>query len=185
MTLRELLKTADLTKTYQYINDKDNGVEGNTHVDIATTVAAYSPVVKELLGKKKTTPFKYKFFVDEVEDWFDKKLYVDVSLLNPRYVKPALGLNPWGGGPGKKVPAGHYNCNSVKHNKRFAFGSTKWSELIDTEVINNTKYSNEAVLGEILWELTFYGWSEKKVKKTWNGISKQIEDVKNYIKNNN
>lgn len=182
MTFRELIKSVDLSKTYQHINDKDNGFEGNKHVELATTVAAYSKVVKELLGKKKTKPFKYKIFVDEAEDWFDKHKYIDVSLLNPRYVEPAAGLKPWGGGPGQKIPEGHYNCNAVKHNKHFAFGSVKWSEIIDTPVINDTDRSNEQILGEILWELTFYGWTEKRVKKTWDVIGQRVKEAKEDVK---
>lgn len=186
MTFRELLKTANLTATYQHINDKDNSYEGRPPIDVQITIDAYTKVVKELLGKKKTKPFKYKFYVSEDVDCFDKKQkHVNVSLFNPRYVAPAKGLKPWGSSRGEKVPEGYYNCNSNRHNKFFAFGSTKWSELIDTEIINTTQYSNERILAEILWELTFYGWSEKKVEQTWKGISKRVKEAKNDIKNGN
>lgn len=182
MTLRELLKTVDLKATYQYINDKDNGFEGQKPVLLSKTTITYSRVVKELLSNKKVKPFKYKICVDEVEDWFDKHKYIDVSLLNPRYVEPPAGFKPWGVSPGTKVPEGHYNCNAAKYNKRFAFGALKWSCLIDTPVIHNTNLSNEQVLGEILWELTFYGWTEKKVKKTWDVINQRVKEVKDDIK---
>jgi hypothetical protein len=181
MTFRELLKTADLDKTYQHINDKDNSYVRKTPILLSTTSLAYSKVVKELLSKKKTNPFKYKIFVDESEDWYDKQKYIQVSLLNPRYVEPPAGLKPWGGGPGQKIPEGYYNCNAVKHNRLFAFGPVKWSEIIDTPVINNIKYSNEKILAEILWELTFYGWTEKKVNNTLNNITKSINRSKKEV----
>lgn len=182
MTFRELLKTADLDKTYQYINDKDNGFEGQAPILLSKTSFAYAKVVKELLSKKKTKPYKYKIFVDDAEDWYDQHKYIDVSLLNPRYVAPSIGLKPWGGAPGQTVPKGYYNCNAIKHNKRFAFGFVKWSELIDTSVINNTDRSNDQILGEILWELTFYGWTEKRVEKTWNVIDQRVKEAKQEVK---
>lgn len=182
MTFRELLKTADLDKTYQHINDKDNGFEWQAPILLNKTSLAYSKVVKKLLNKKRTKPYKYKILVEEAEDWFDKHKYIDVSLLNPRYVEPPAGLKPWGGGPGQKIPEGHYNCNAVKHNRRFAFGLVKWSEIIDTPVINKTDRSNEQILGEILWELTFYGWTEEKVKKTWDVIDQRVKEAKEDIK---
>lgn len=182
MTFRELIQQSNLNETYVYINNKDNSYEGQPHVPIAKTVDVYSNVVKELLSKPKTKAYVYKFLVEEVEDWFDKTLYVDVSLLNPRYVAPDFNLKPWSGSRGQKVPPGHYNCNLSKYNRRLAFGTTSWSRLIDTPVINRTSYCNEYVLGEILWELTFYGWTEKKVKKTWDVIDKRIKKAKEDIK---
>lgn len=182
MTFRELLKSADLAKTYQYINDKDNGYVRKTPILLSRTSLAYSRVIKELLDKRKAKPFKYKILVELNEDWFDKQKYIDVSLLNPNYVEPASDLKPWGGGPGQKIPKGYYNCNAVRHNRRFAFGATKWSELIDTPIINNTDRSNEQILGELLWELTFYGWTEKTVKKTWSVIDKRLKEAKEDVK---
>jgi hypothetical protein len=54
--------------------------------------------------------------------------------------------------------------------------------LIDTPVVNNTNYSNERILAEILWELTFYGWTEKKVAKTWEDIGGKIKQAKKEFK---
>lgn len=182
MTLRDLIHQSDITHTYIFINNKDNSYEGRPHVSITQTIIAYSAVLNELLSLEMTKAYRYKFLVEEVTDLIDKTSYVDVSLLNPRYVAPTPGLKPWGGGRGKKVPPGYYNCNLAKHNRRFAIGPISWSTLIDTPVINRTSYCNEYVLGEILWELTFYGWSSKKVAMTWKTISDRLSKAKKEVK---
>lgn len=182
MTLRELFNSVNLPKVYEHINTKDNSYEGKEPVKIETTINSYSKVVKELTSNKKAKPYKYSILVDRIEDWYDKSLYFEVSLLNKRYVPPPVGLKPWGGGRGKSVPEGYYNCNNTKYNKKFAFGSVKWSEIIDTPIINNTDLSNDQLLGEILWELTFYGWTEAKIKKTWDTIGKRVKEAKREVK---
>jgi hypothetical protein len=182
MTLRELIKTADLELVFNHINDKDNGYITEEKVPIKRTVDAYSKVVKELLSKKKVRPYVYKIVVNELKEVHDGEMYIDVCLLNPRYVAPTPGLKPWGGKRGEKIPKGYYNCNLTKHNDRFAIGAIGWSKLIDTHIINKTIYSDERILAEILWELTFYGWSEKKVKNTWKDIDKKIKQADKEIK---
>lgn len=182
MTFRELLTSANLNEVYLHINVKDNSYEGQEPIPLETTVLAYSKVVKELLEKKKTKSYKYKFFVDEIKD-FDETYYIDVSLFNPHYIAPDPNLKPWGGKRGEKIPAGHYNCNLDKYNERFALGAVGWSKLIDTPVINNTQYSAETVLAEILWEITFYGWTEVKIENTWAEINKSFKKTEEDIKN--
>jgi hypothetical protein len=178
-TLRNILDGMyDYTGIYKYINKKDQGYAGESdRPTLIQTQSQYSPVIAELIGKKKATPFKFPIYVDMEKDICDKHKYVSVYLINPKYVKPPKGLKPWGAIKGEKVPKGHYNINADKYNKKFAFGFTSWSKIIDTPVIadNSVKHlSTNAILGEILWELTFYGWSEEKHKESMDKLEERL-----------
>lgn len=178
-TFRNLLEGIhDYTKVYQYINKKDQGYAAESdRPTLVQTQSHYSPVIAELLGKKKTKPFKFPIHVAMEKDIVDKHKYVSVRLFNPKYVKPAKGLKPWGCTKGERPPKGHYNVNADKHNQYFAFGFTTWSDIIDTPVIidNSVKHlSIDALLAEILWELTFYGWSEETHKESMSKLEERL-----------
>jgi hypothetical protein len=112
-------------------------------------------------------------------DWYDNHTYIDVCFLNNRYVAPPKYAKPWGG---KNPPKGHYNCNLSKYNKVFAMGFTAWSKLIDTPIVNEAELSSEELAAEILWELTFYGWTEKRVNSHVEGIKTKISKAVKEIK---
>jgi len=183
MTLRETLKAANLPEVYRLINEKDQqNVVERDRPPLSTTVGAYTHVVEELLSKPKTKAYKMSWLVKESIDPFDKQVYPDVCFLNHSYVAPKKGLKPWGGTRGKKIPKGYYNCNAEKHNKTFACGFTPWSEVIDTPIIIEVKFSLEKALAELLWELTFYGWTEKRVSQKVKEIEDSIAQTKKEIK---
>lgn len=46
----------------------------------------------------------------------------------------------------------------------FAMDFTDWSEIIDMEVRNTIKISDVKVLSHIMWEITFWGFSQAKIK---------------------
>jgi len=135
------------------------------------TTAAYKPVIVELQRKPKTRKYSMPILVKLSEDWFDHHKYPDVCFLNPTYVAPRKNLKPWGG---KNPPKGHYNCNLRKHSETYAMGFTPWSKIIDTPVVNEGGFSNEQLLAEILWELTFYGWTEARVNKKTKELEKSF-----------
>jgi len=180
MTLREALKTAKWLPVIKFINKKDcDNIFKSENPSIQNTTDSYIRVFNELIYKPKVKAYKMSWLVKESIDPFDKKKYIDVCFLNPDYIAPKKGLLPWGG---KNPPKGHYNCNDNKHSKEFAAGFTPWSKIIDTPIINKTKYSLERVVAEILWEITFYGFSEQKVKSTvsklYKSLDKSIKEVK-------
>jgi len=49
----------------------------------------------------------------------------------------------------------------------------QWSTLIDLEIDNKLKLKPELLLAHILWELTFYGYSEDKI----NEESKKLQEL--------
>jgi hypothetical protein len=181
-TLRQLIADTAWDATFKYINKKDQKWAAKCdRPSLETTTESYRKVLEELTAKPKAKPYKMPIFVRMSKDFFNKTLYVDVCFLNPKYEAPAKGLKPWGGKP----PEGHYNCNLNKHSQYFAFGWTPWSKIIDTPVELHRsvkKLSPEAILGEILWELTFNGWSEEDAEKKGKEILSRCEEAKKDIK---
>lgn len=180
MTLREALKHVNLGKVYRLINQKDQrNAAACDRPTLGQTELSYVNVITELLSKKRAKSYKYPWYVKESRDPVDKKKFVEVLFLNPDYVAPVKGLKPWGG---KNPPKGHYNCNLDKHNEFFGAGWTPWSKMIDTEIMHDTKFSLEKVVAEILWEITFYGWTEKTVKSRVDNIKGRIDEATKEIK---
>lgn len=181
MTLRQLLHWVDLDDVYLLINKKDSEAYPNKAPTLQKTIDAYTGVVGELMKKPKSRKYHMSILVKTTKDWFDQHEYADVCFLNHKYVAPRKGLKPWGGTRGKPIPKGHYNCNDNKHNRTFAMGWTPWSKIIDTPVITEG-YSNEQALAEILWELTFYGWTETKVNAQVKEIGSKAKEAVKEIK---
>lgn len=167
-TFRQLLNQhQDNTDLFEWLFDKhhvhkeltdDEKVERRQRNHIA-----YSKVIKELLSKKPTKAGSMPICVYWTVNYGETERYITTVFKNLKYVAPKKGLKPWGGA---NPPKGHYNCNANRHNQYFAFGYEKWSKIIDTPVVidGDEKISDVEMLGAILWELTFHGWTEKKVE---------------------
>ena len=140
---------------------------------------AYSSVIRELLAFPKQRAGRMPICVREVTDQGEKSY--DVAFLNPAYIQPPKGLKPWGG---KNPPKGHYNCNANKFNQYFSFGYTEWHKLIDTEVRYDNTLTESQVLAEILWELTFNGWTAAACKKAVKKLEKLLSEAVSEIKDN-
>jgi hypothetical protein len=173
----------DLDTVYALINERDRGYAcKEDRPELAQTVFNYSRVVKELMGKPKVKAYPMSILVRNSTDPLSKEEFIDVCLLNPRYVAPPKGTKPWGGGRGLKVPKGKYNVNLNKYNRYFSIMGIRWSKLIDTPVINESGCSNEEAFARILWELTFDGWTEEKVAEKTNFILERIKEAEKEIK---
>ena len=184
MTLREALMVADLDQVYALINKRDRGYAADCGPTVEQTVFNYSRVVKELMGKPKVKAYSKPILVETRVD-FDKKPYIDVCLLNRHYVKPPKDAKPWGSTRGQKVPTGKYNCNADKYNRCFSLMGIPWSKLIDTEIYIKGKCTLEDALANLLFEFTFDGWTEKKVKENTDFILDCISEAEEDIKKGN
>lgn len=179
-TLRQLIlrhsSDEELSKMFDYLYKRDKEAI-RSDVTREWVEGSYTSVVFELLNKPMTTPYDKPIFVSMAKDDFDPEVapveYVDVSLLNPNYVPPAEGLEPWGCRKGEQPPTGYYDANDEKHIHYYAFGFCKWSEVIDTPVLDETGLPEHEVLAEILWEMTFYGWTEKDNNNTFDDIKER------------
>lgn len=181
MTLREALQSVNLPQVYKLIYKKDlQNVAACDRHTLEECNASYERVVKELLSKPKTKAYTMPWLVRTSTDPFTKKKYVEVCFLNPKYVAPAKGLKPWGG---KNPPKGCYNINLNKHNRIFASGFTPWRKVIDTPIVIEAKCSITKAVAEILWEMTFYGWTDASVKNKVEEIMGKINEAKNDVKN--
>ncbi len=188
MTLREALIAANRAEVYTFINKKDNSSSfEKKKISMKKTKELYENVILELLSKPKTRKYSMTWLVQETTDSFinatkpyTKETYIDVCFLNPRYIAPDETLKPWGG---KNPPTGYYNCNLNKHNKLFATGFTPWSKVIDTPIIITVpNCSLENAVAEILWEMTFYAWTEETLKVNVDSLVNKIKKVKEEIK---
>lgn len=144
---------------YRHIFKKDIGQEG---LSLGKVERNYRPVIDILLALPKTKAYSMPILVHYSEDWFDKSKYISVCLLNKKFVEPKKGLIAWSGAGRKKAPKGYYNYNLVKHNQFFALSFMPWKVLIDTPIVNRTKLEMDEVVAEILWEFTYYGFSQKE-----------------------
>jgi hypothetical protein len=183
MTLREALMAADLEKVYRLINKRDGGNAAECdRPTMETTVRGYTHVVKELLGKPRVKAYSMPILVKDSVDPFDKSKFVDVCLLNPKYVAPKKGLKPWGCRRGQKPPKGCYDCNGNKHNRTFAFMGIAWSKIIDTPIHFESKCSLEVALARLLWEMTFDGWTEAQVAENMKVLKGKLLEAEKEIK---
>ena len=183
MTLREALMASDLFKVYALIYERDGGNAAECdRPSLAQCEFNYSRVVKELFGNPRVKAYPMPILVQTVIDPFDKKPYIDVCLLNTRYQAPPKGAKPWGGSRGQKVPKGKYNCNANKYSRCFSLMGVPWSKIIDTEIRFEVKCSIEEALARLLWELTFDGWTEEKVKENTAFIIERIKEAEKEIK---
>lgn len=184
MTLREAIQKVDTAKVFKYIHKKDSKYAAKCdRPSFKQVEASYLPVITELLSKPPAKPYKLPWLVKISHDPFDKKAYVDVCFLNPKYVEPPKGAKPWGCKSKKDIPPkGHYNCNDDKYNQTFAAGWVPWSKIIDTPIVNETTLPLDTMVAEILWEITFYGWSEEKtavhVKEIKGKIAESLDEIK-------
>lgn len=200
MTLRDALKIVNLNGkngVYEYILKKESDGEPiNKIPSLEQITNNYSKVINELLALEHNKPYAMSWYVQYQKDWYyehckkkhikydGKKKYIGVCFLNHNYEAPKKGLKPWGGdGSNSTIPNGHYDCNAEIHNKFYGCGFEDWNKIIDTPIINTIKKLKlEGVVAEILWELTFYGWTNKTVKKKTSKIKKDLETAVKQIK---
>lgn len=181
MTLRELLKTSDMEDVISYINSKyDDYICETDRQSLEQTDISYSAVIIELLSLPSRKPYKYSIVIKIESDPIDGKRYPSVLHLNHKYVKPVEGLLPYFPSKGKRVPKGYFNANSDKYNQYFAFGYVDWAKIIDTSIVieeSAKELPMYAVLGEILWELTFNGWTREQNNYNNKNLIERLDNI--------
>jgi len=193
-TLRQLilqtLSRGEFSAMIDYLFARDSDTMCKSPADPLTrekTENAYNSVIEELLELPDSLPNKFPLIVSMVKDDLMLKPgeiaeeYIDVSMINLEYIEPPVGAKPWGGEVGEVVPEGYYNCNEEKYNKYFGFGLSPWSEIIDNPIFNETNLDDYEILAEILWELTFYGWTQKQQENFRSELDDRLEESKKEI----
>lgn len=170
---------------YHKHNNLPENANNQKNYSFDACMSAYQNVIIQLMmlapNKKATMPLHISY-VNESFEGVDESYY-SVNLLNTKYEEPPKNHAPWGG---TNPPVGHYNINLSKYNKYFAVIGTPWNNLIDADVIVDssaidTNITNEQMIAEILWEITFYGFSEKKQIDFVKMLGKQVKKVKKSI----
>ena len=184
MNLKQLIESCNLDDVYQCILDKDINSDVKDS-SIESVKKTYSKTIDELL-EKIPVESNYKIYVNNQKDWHDGSEYIDVSLLNLKFEGvPPVNLKPWGGNSENKndCPDGTYNVNYDGYNQYMGIGNISWAEFINMEIVNVLNLPNELLLSEILWEFTFFGYTENKQSKFWKEMKDDANEAKNSLSN--
>lgn len=183
---RELLNKFLLSRTLEDMRLKysDKNEEELLAKAQSTVTNGYGHVIDKMLTKEGTYP-KYAIILDLVpeEKWF----FADQEETTPAY-----------------ITVNYYNSRTeplpkdsaiyefekeedvIKYNKFLGFGLCKWADYVDCDVVITpdavahlrTVNILEKMAVEILWEQTFYGFSEENVTNFVNELSAQVEGIK-------
>jgi len=197
MNLRTLINKCHLPDVYTYIFNKESDAYSRG-VNLDKIILAYSKVIEDLKSRPEMS-VDTKISVDYDIDWYwdylkqhpDKKTkedsdniedykYINVSLLNSEYEsEPPSNLAPWGGSSDNKndCPEGYYNLNYKGYQKRYGISGQYWTEFVNMEIVNNDNLDDSDLLAEILWELTFHGFTEKVSTEFWEEMGRRVKEI--------
>ena len=65
-------------------------------------------------------------------------------------------------------------------NETFACDFCPWSELIDIDIVCGLPISEAEIAAHILWEITFWGFSEEKIREQSDLILKNSEEIEDF-----
>lgn len=113
--------------------------------------------------------------------------YIDATILNPDYVCDyPEGLLPWNEGSEDvedDCPEGYFNVSWKGYTRQYHFGMTPWADIayapihITTAAFKALEYNMCAVAAEIIYELSFYGYDEQKVREFWDKMMSDNEHL--------
>ena len=64
-----------------------------------------------------------------------------------------------------------------KQDETWAIDFIPWGDLLCCEVVDNVGMDTSNLLAHILWELTFWGWTNSDVQEQANTLSDSLSDV--------
>ena len=70
-------------------------------------------------------------------------------------------------------------CLMDDSGETFAIDFVLWGDLIDATVAYETELPESEMLAHILWEITFYGFSESTINKFKDELDDQVERIEN------
>lgn len=168
MKLIDLIKSVNLETVYLYLSKID---EDGTESDINDVRRCYGKTIEEMLSNTTVATTDVILVKNEV-DW-----YYDYLIENPDELKKTKDVKYRPDGTLDKDYYTYINVNLRDlSGEETGIGNQPWAELISMEIENTVGLSNEALLGEILWEITFHGFSEVKVKNFWEDLSRKISN---------
>ena len=156
MTLRDLLKISRYKDVFNIVHQEY--YKDHKLDDIYHADSSYRKVFKELLTLPHHPNEEYKIYIRESH-------------------------NDWESGPvGEKFIDVCLYCE--EDDETYAMDLTPWGELVDAEVKYGIPLSGTKAVAHVLWELTFYGFTEQdtqlekdKLEKTLDRIEKGEEKL--------
>ena len=65
----------------------------------------------------------------------------------------------------------YMDVHLVEDGKKYAMDFVLWKDLVDSTIVDNTgRLENIEALAHILWEMTFYGFTEARVKEAGDEV---------------
>tara|TARA_Y100000310_G_scaffold136153_1_gene135045 strand:+ start:685 stop:1152 length:468 start_codon:yes stop_codon:yes gene_type:complete len=107
---------------------------------------AYRKVCEELMNLPFTSGSDFKIYITEKEDSLEGEKYIDVCLYDE------------------------------ENDELYGIDLTSWDELIDMEIYKATKMDNPTSLAHILWEITFYGFTNAYILDKRTELSEICEE---------
>ena len=150
MTLRQLInEVLDSGKFFKVVTTlKDHHYSDMSEEDVEYISHSYMSVIDELLEKPPDESTDRLVVSEKVDDLSDPpEEYIDTLITNS------------------------------DGTDRRAIDFVPWSSLIDLEVDSDLKLQTSALLAHILWEITFYGYTENKVKEEREELQELIDRV--------
>ena len=110
--------------------------------DLIQLSLTYRKVVKDLIDLPSNPDSKFKIYITEKECDEKGEKFIDVCFYNE------------------------------DDDELFALDLTSWENLIDLEIYKAVEMDDYSALAHILWEITFWGWSDDKIKEERDSLSK-------------
>jgi hypothetical protein len=64
-----------------------------------------------------------------------------------------------------------------KQDEHYSLDFMDWGEIIDCEVVAPKKFNQTTIVAHILWEITFWGFSRKKITEERKELNKAVKEV--------
>jgi hypothetical protein len=166
---RDLLESMDsYSKVIEVaisVDEKEHGTD--TTPSTKSIFNLYGGAIKELLSmEQQDEEYETSIFLELKEDDFSGEQYIDVHLINDNY-SDTIVIQP------------EMNFDDYRNYKTFALDFMPWSQILNKSVRVSKQVADrvsegctleEFVLGHIMWELTFYGFSSKQVASEMDSL---------------
>lgn len=110
-----------------------------------------------------------------------KHVFQTLRLMTARYNKEGMVIDIRRVGRGRNAYFSVSGmCLKIDIQQSYALEYTPWSTWLGCEVAQNVlkKMSKEEIIAHCLWEMTFMGFTQNKIRAKRNALKKQVKDIK-------
>jgi len=158
------MKFKDLIDKYKWDDVYSTFIQ--LYPDQEKNIEGYKRVFEELRTLKPVET-KMCIVIEDVFDEYDKEYYAHVSGKDGTLNK-------------KSDPESFKDDEVGNQEVLYAIEFTDWAEWLAMEIEQESlsKYSELDIIGHCLWEMTFYGFTQEKIKKQLAQLEKETEEAK-------